>query len=381
MFERAYKYRFYPTQDQAEQLSRTFGCVRVVYNWALNLKQQTWRENQENFSYAQLSARLTQLKKQPEYTWLNEVSCVPLQQSLRHLDRAYRNFFDKRASYPSFKSKHHRQAAEFTRSAFTYREGNLSLAKIGPLDVRWSRPFSGALSSVTVSRDAVGRYYVSILVKEAIEPKPPSTQTVGVDLGLNHFAILSDGTKIDHPKFLKRDLKSLARAQQDLARKQRGSNNRTKARQKVARIHARIADRRHDFLHKLSTRLIDENQVICVEDLAVENMVQNRCLARAIADSGWSEFVRQLDYKARWYGRTLQVVRRFFPSSKQCSDCEHILDALPLSVRQWTCPACGVVHDRDINAACNLRAEGLSVLACGEPVSPDLALASLGPAR
>ena len=233
---------------------------------------------------------------------------------------------------------------------------------------------------MTVSRDAVGPYFVSILVKEPIEPKPLSTQAVGVDLGLNQFAVLSDGTKIEHPRFLQRDLKALARAQRVLARKQPRSSNRTKARQKIARIQTRIADRRRDFLHQLSTRLIDENQVICVEDLAVKNMVQNRRLARAIADSGWSELVRQLAYKATWYGRTLQVVGRFFPSSKRCSECGHILDALPLSVRQWICPACGVVHDRDINAACNVLAEGRSVSACGAPVSPELALASLGTA-
>ena len=312
MLKEPINYRFYPTEEQADQLARTFGCVRVVYNWALDLKQQTWRQHQENLSYAQLSAGLTTLKKEPEYTWLNEVSCVPLQQSLRHLDRAYRNFFDQRAGYPSFKRKYHRQTAEFTCSAFTYQEGHLALAKIGSLDVRWSRSFSGMPSTVTVSCDTVGRYLVSIRVKEPIQPKAPSTQAVGVDLGLHHFAVLSDGTKMPHPKFLQRDLQALARAQRALARKQDRSKNRTKARQKVARIQARIADRRHDFLQKLSTRLIDENQVICVEDLAVENMVQNRCLARAIADSGWSEFVRQLAYKARWYGRTLQVVGRFF---------------------------------------------------------------------
>jgi putative transposase len=234
---------------------------------------------------------------------------------------------------------------------------------------------------VTVSRDAVGRYFVSIRVKESIAPKSPSTQAVGVDLGLTHFATLSDGTKVDHPKFIQCDLQTLTRAQRALSRKQPRYNNRSKARQKVARIQARIADRRRDFLHQLSTRLIDENQVICVEDLAVKNMGQNRSLTRAIADSGWGEFVRQLAYKATWYGRTLQVVGRFFPSSKRCSRCGHRLEALPLSVRQWTCPVCGVRHDRDVNAACNILAEGPSVSACGAPVSPQLALAGASSAR
>ena len=371
MFERAYKYRFYPTPEQDELLRRTFGCVRVVYNWALHAKQEAWREREESLSLVQLSARLTALKKQEAYEWLNEVSSVPTQQALRHLDVAYRHFFAKRARYPSFKRKHHRPSAEFTRSAFKYRDGVLSLAKVGPLDVRWSRSFTGRPSTVTVSRDARGRYFVSLLVKEPIEPKAPTDGAVGIDLGLDHFAILSDGTKVEHPKFLQHDLKALARAQRALARKQHRSQNRDKARLKVARINARIADRRNDFLHKLSSRLIDENQVVCVEDLAVENMVRNRSLARSIADSGWSEFVRQLEYKAGWYGRTVEQVGRFFPSSKRCSRCGHMVEALPLSIRRWTCPVCACEHDRDVNAAQNILAEGLSATACGATVRPE----------
>jgi putative transposase len=249
----------------------------------------------------------------------------------------------------------------------------ITLAKMSePLDIHWSRslPDGANPSSVTISKDCANRYFVSILVEEDIAHLPPTEHTIGADLGLKSFVVLSDGEVIGNPKFFVKDEKKLAKAQRRHAKKKKGSKNRNKARLKVARIHARIADRRRDFSHKLSTRLIRENQTICVESLAVKNMVKNHKLANAISDVGWSEFVSQLEYKAAWYGRTVVKIDRWYPSSKRCFDCGHILDSLPLDVRMWTCPKCGVIHDRDINAAQNIAAVGLTVLACGESVRP-----------
>lgn len=357
---KAYQYRFYPTPEQAQLLARTFGCTRFVYNWALAMRRDAYQKEGKRLSYGDTSAALTALKRQPETAWLNEVSSVPLQQALRHLQTAFGNFFAKRAKYPTFKKKRGRQSAEFTRSAFTWIGQNLTLAKMKePLNIVWSRPLGGVPSTVTVSRDPAGRYFVSILVAEEIQPLPPVEQTVGVDMGLTHAVILSTGEKIDNPRFLARHEKRLAKAQRNLARKQKGSRNREKARRKVARIHAQIADCRCDFTHKLTTHLIRENQVICVESLAVKNMVRNRSLAKAISDVGWGEIVRQLRYKAEWYGRTVVEIDRWFPSSKVCSACGCVVDDLPLSVREWDCPGCGTHHDRDHNAAVNIEREGL----------------------
>ncbi len=371
--KRAYRYRCYPTAEQAATLAQTFGCARFVYNWALRLRTDAYYERQERVSDADTSAALTLLKQQPEATWLNEVSSVPPQQALRHLDKAFRNFFEGRAKYPTFKKKHGRQAAEYTTSAFRWsaETRTLTLAKMdAPLDIRWSREFTTAPTTVTVTRDSAGRYFVSFLVEEAIEVLPVVNALLGVDVGLKDMAVLSTGEKIANPKHLHRGERRLARAQRNLARKQRGSKNRAKARLKVARVHAQLADQRRDGLHKLTTRLIRENQVICVESLAVKHLVRNHALAKAISDVGWGELVRQLAYKAAWYGRTLVAIDKWYPSSKRCSGCGHVLDSLFLGVRQWTCPACGVRHDRDINAAKNMLAAGLAVNACGEAVRP-----------
>jgi putative transposase len=255
---------------------------------------------------------------------------------------------------------------------------------VTPLDMRLHRslPKGSKPSTVTISKDATDRYFISILVEEDIPPLEPVEQTVGADLGLKDFVILSTGEKVGNPKYFAKDEKKLAKAQRHHAKKKKGSKNRAKAAKKVARIHARIAERRRDFLHKLSTRLIRENQTICVETLAVKNMVKNHTLAKAISDVGWSQFVSQLEYKAAWYGRHLVKIDRWFPSSKRCSNCGHLLDSLSLDVRQWTCPACGTVHDRDINAAQNVHAVGLTVFeACGEAVRPGRAKARTGKPR
>lgn len=371
--KRAFRYRVYPTAEQQVLLRRTFGCVRVVWNRALRHRTDAWYERQERVNYNTASAALTALKKDPEFAWLNEVSSVPLQQCLRHQQTAFANFFEKRAGYPTFKSKHGRQSAEFTTSGFRWNGTDLTLAKMDrPLPIRWSRPLpkGAAPSTVTVSLDPSGRWFVSILVEDDIKPLPKNDNAVGLDFGIFALVTTSDGEKVVGGNHHRADLAKLARAQRCLARKKKGSNNRAKARVKVARIHARIADRRQDQLHKLSTRLIRENQTIVVEDLNVRGMVRNRSLARAISDQGWGDLRRMLEYKADWYGRDLVVIDRWFPSSKRCSNCGYVVGQMKLDVRTWTCLECGSVHDRDGNAAINILAAGLAVAACGDGVRP-----------
>ncbi|MFI8858661.1 RNA-guided endonuclease InsQ/TnpB family protein [Streptomyces prasinus] len=371
--KRAFKYRFHPTDAQAAELSRTFGCVRKVYNLALAARTEAWAR-QKRVNYNQTSALLTAWKKTEELAYLNEVSSVPLQQCLRHLQMAFTGFFGKRAKYPRFKSKKKsRKSAEYTTSGFRYRNGRLTLAKMTqPLDIVWSRPLpKGAQpSTATVSQDAAGRWFVSLLCEDStVRPLPATDAAVGIDVGLDHLLTLSTGEKITNPRHERRDRARLARAQRELSRKAKGSANREKARRKAARIHARIADRRRDVLHKLTTRLVRENQTLVIEDLAVRNMVRNRNLARAISDAAWSQFRSMLEYKAAWYGRDVVAVDRFFPSSRLCSHCGALQDRLPLQVRTWTCD-CGATHDRDVNAAQNLLAVGLTVSACGAGVRP-----------
>ncbi len=372
--KRAYKYRFYPTTEQARNLAQTFGCARFIYNFALNKRKRAYFDHGKKLYIKDLSAALTALKRDEGTAWLREVSSVPLQQALRHLDAAYTNFFEGRTDYPTFKKKHHEQSATYTNNAFTLKETMLILAKQHePLNIVWSRPLpDGAQpSSVTVSRDRSGRYFVSILVEEEIELLPVVEQQVGLDVGLKSMVVLSTGEAIDNPKYYAKAERQLARRERKHARKKKGSKNREKARQKVSRLHARIADKRRDYQHKLSTRLIRENQTICVESLAVKNMLKNHCLAKAISDVGWGEFLRQLEYKAKWYGRTFIKIDRFSPSSKTCSACGDVLEALTLDVREWACPSCGVCHDRDVNAAWNILAAGLVVnQACGGDVRP-----------
>lgn len=373
LVKRAYKYRFYPTPAQVAELLRTFGCVRKVYNLALEARTVAWYQRQERVNYAQTSAMLTEWKA-GDLAFLTEVSSVPLQQALRHLQAAFTAFFEKRARYPRFKSrKKSRASAEYTRSAFRWRDGALTLAKMEtPLDIRWSRPLpEGAEpSTVTVSRDSAGRWFVSLLCECPIEPLPPAGASVGIDAGITSLATLSTGEKVANPRHERADRKRLAVAQRRLARKAKGSANRAKARVKAARVHARITDRRRDFLHKLTTRLVRENQTVVIEDLSVRNMVRNHSLARAISDAAWYDLRSMLEYKCDWYGRELVVIDRFFPSSKTCSACGHIAASMPLSVREWECVNCGARHDRDINAAKNIEAAGLAVLACGGGVRP-----------
>ena len=371
--KRAYTFRLYPTPQQEIALARTFGCARFAYNYMLRQRTDAWFERKEKVGYHETSAMLTALKKTEEFSWLNEVSSVPVQQSLRHLQTAFGNFFARRSKYPTFKKKDGAQSAEYTTSAFKWADGKLRIAKMDEaLNIRFSRtiPKAAKVTTVTVSKDCAGRYFVSMLCTDQVQAKAPVAAKVGIDLGLTHFAILSTGEKIAAPNTFRKNEEKLAKLQRRLAKKTKGSANRKMAKLKVAKLHAKITDSRKDFLHKLSTRLVSENQVIAIETLAVSNMQKNHNLAKSIADASWSEFVRQLEYKSLWYGRELVGIDRWYPSSKRCFDCGHTVKKMPLNVREWTCPECGTIHDRDINAARNVLAAGLAVSALGESVSP-----------
>ncbi len=376
MRERAYRFRFYPTAEQENLLRRTMGCVRLVYNKALGVRTKGWYEKQERIGYRQTSSLLTHWKKLEELDFLNEVSCVPLQQCLRHLQTAFTNFWAKRAKYPNFKKKRNGGSAEFTRSAFKWKNNKLFLAKCQePLNIVWSRFFPQECqpSKVTVKLDPSGRWFVSILVKDpSIKPLPKTGKKVGIDVGLTSLITTSDGEKVANPKYLKRLYKKLRRKQKELSRKTKGSNNRYKACLQLAKVHAQIKDARNDFLHKLTTKLVRENDLIAIEDLAIANMVKNHKLAKSISDASWGEFNRQLEYKCQWYGKELIKIDRYFPSSKRCGNCGHIVDKLPLNVREWECPQCGTKHDRDINASVNILAAGLAVSVCGASVRPSV---------
>ena len=360
----AIKQRFYPNAQQTELLANTFGCARFVYNAILRWRTDAYYKDGESISYNKASAKLTELKK--EFDWLKEVSSVPLQQALRHQQSAFKNFWDKRAKYPQFKKKHAKQSITLANSAFRYKDGQLFIAKSKQsLNIRWSRELPSEPSTITISKDKAGRYFVSMLCEFESKPKPmPVTaKTVGIDLGLNSLFITDNGEKVDNPRHTKRYANKLAYLQRKLAKKQKGSKNRDKARQKVARLHAKIADCRLDNLHKLSRKLINENQVVCVESLAVKNMIRNPKLSKSIADASWGEFVRQLKYKAEWAGRTIAEVDQWFPSSKRCSCCGFVNESMPLNIRDWTCPECKTHHDRDVNAAINIKTVGLAGLA------------------
>ncbi len=366
MKERAYKYRFYPTPEQVQLLEQTFGCTRFIYNSILRWRTDAYYNDQTKVNYNSASSHLTELKKKPEFSWLNDVSCVPLQQSLRHQQTAFKNFFEGRAKYPTFKKKRSKQSAEFTKSAFKYRDGKLYIAKSKqPLDIRLSRDIPNEPTTITISKDSAGRYFVSCLCRFEPKPLPISKNTVGIDLGLTDLVITSTGSKSGNPRHTKRYANKLAKAQRVLSKKKKGSSNFHKARKKVARIQAKIADCRRDFTHKLTTALINENQMIATESLSVKNMVKNPKLSKAISDANWGELVNQLKYKADWYGRTLIQIDKWYPSSKRCNCCGHVVDSLPLNVRNWTCPACESELDRDTNAALNIKAVGQTVLACG----------------
>lgn len=360
------KMRFYPTDEQAVLLAQTFGCVRYVYNEILKRRTDAYYNDGESAGYNQASALLTKIKKEDGVEWLNDISAVPLQQAIRHQQSAFKNFFDKRAKYPSFKKRNRRQSATYSCAGYTWKEGQLKLAKMAaPLDIKWSYCKPDKISTVTISKDCAGRYFVSMLIE--FEPKPLSVtaKMVGVDLGVRDLLVTSDGFKTGSLKLTKKYAVKLAYAQKQLAKKTKGSNRRNKARLKVARIHAKIADTRRDNIHKLSRKLINENQIVAFEDLNIAGMVKNRSLSKAISDMGWSELVRQCEYKGDWAGRQVVKINRFFPSTKRCSNCGFTLDHIGLDVKTWDCPECATKHDRDINAAKNILAAGQVVAVRG----------------
>lgn len=368
----AYKCRAYPDDAQQQMLARTFGCVRVVWNRTLAERHRLYHTEGKSLSYAASDAALTVMKKDPDLAFLTEVSSVPLQQALRHQYKAFSAFFAKRARYPRFKSRNGRQSATYTRSAFRMKDGALWLAKAStPLEFAWTWPDIDVAAinptTVTVSRDPCGRWYVSFAVDVPDPEQLPATgAVVGVDLGIKDFAVTSDGGRIANPRSLARRERALARYQRRMARCKKGSANRVKARAKVARAHRKVRASRADFLHRASTRLVRDHDVIVIEDLAVKNMVRNHSLAKAISDCGWGTFRAMVEYKAARAGRHLIAISRWYPSSKTCSACGHLLAELSLSTRHWTCPGCRTRHDRDINAAKNICAAGQAV-ARGDP--------------
>lgn len=362
-------FRCYPTPEQELHLNRTFGCTRFVWNWALRARTDAFRAG-ERMGYPATDKALTVLKQQPETAWLNEVSSVCLQQSLRDLQVAFSNFFDKRASYPSFKRKEARQSANYTERGFSFDAERrvLKLAKIGAVKVKWSRKAIPHPSSIRLIRTASGKFFVSLVVETLPAPLPKTGESIGIDFGVARLATLSNGERIANPKHGAKWQRRLAFYQKRLARATKGSKRRMKVKRHVARIHEKIANSRSDTLHKLSTDLINRFDVICVEDLHLRGMVKNHCLARALHDASIGSAIRMIEEKADRYGKDVVKVDRWFPSSKTCFDCGHIVEKLPLSVREWTCPECGSIHDRDGNAAANILAAGQAVSAHGGTV-------------
>ncbi|MBE9142509.1 RNA-guided endonuclease InsQ/TnpB family protein [Planktothrix mougeotii] len=361
MFQ-AYKFRIYPNTEQQIALAKSFGCCRWYWNYALNLCQETYKATGKGLSRKDIQGLLPQLKK--EYLWLKDAYSQCLQVVALNLSIAYKNFFEKRTRLPRFKSKHGRQSISYPQNV-KFEGDYLKLpGQVGLIYCRRHREIEGKIKTVTISKNPDGKYYASILVDDGKEIPKSSTlgKAIGIDLGVSHFAITSDGDKYSNPKHFVKYQRNLKRKQQKLSRKQKGSNSRQKARLKVAKVHAKIARCREDFLHKLSRKIVNENQVIAVEDLGVKNLVKNHKLAKAISDCGWGMFGTMLKYKAEKEGKIYLEIDRFFPSSKTCHVCLNQVSSLPLDIRSWTCTHCQTTHDRDINASINIKNEALRIL-------------------
>jgi putative transposase len=361
---KAYKYRIYPTSEQETLLAKSFGCARWFWNYALNLCQETYRNTGKGLTRGYIQGLLPALKK--EYEWLKDPYSQCLQVVALNLSTAYKNFFDKRAMLPKFKSKHGRQSISYPQNV-KFDGDKIYLPKIDWVYFQRHRDFKGDVKTVTVSRNPDGKYFVSVLVDDGkANPELRSVdKAIGIDVGLTHFAITSDGSKFDNPRFFIKHQRNLKRKQQKLSKKKKGSQNRKKARLAVAKVHAKIARCREDFLHKLSRKIVNENQVIAVENLNIKGMVKNHNLAKAISDVGWGMFCTMLKYKAESEGRQYIEIDRWFPSSKTCHVCLNRVDNLTLDVRAWTCKHCGTHHDRDVNAAINIRNEALRIISLG----------------
>ena len=388
LIRKAYRYRLYPNQDQQRQFAVNFGHARFVHNYFLAQRKRYYAEHRDDpgkkgLNYYDNAAELKALKQTPEYAWLKAAHSQVLQQSLQDLDRAYQNFFKKRAGYPKFHSKRGRQSARYPQGV-RVGENWIAFPKIGRVKAIIHRPCAGKIKNVTLAKTKSGRYFASLQVElEVPEPKAEQAASVGVDLGLKSFLVTSDHAAIPAPQYLLKAQKKVARLQRRLARCQKGSQGREKARLQLARQHEKVANQRADFLHKTSRWLVEHYGLIGIEDLNVRGMVRNRHLARAISDAGWGELRRQLQYKGQWYGTQVVVIDRFFPSSRRCSHCGYIMPELPLAMRAWVCPTCGVSHDRDWNAAINIQMEAETRAgtarryAGGEACKPCLVQASL----
>ena len=362
---RAYKFRIYPTNSQQIALAKSFGCCRWFWNYSLNLCQETDKVSGKSLSRGAIQSLLPNLKK--EYPWLTDAYSQCLQYVALNLSTAYKNFFEKRAGFPQFKSKYGRQSISYPSHVKLDGDYLKIPGKIGKVYCKQDRQFDGQIKTVTVSQNPDRKYYASVLVDDGKETPTPSSEgkAVGIDLGLTHFCTTSDGSKFDNPRHTKRSARNLKKKQQSLARKQKGSNRRNKAKKLVAKVYSKIRRVREDFLHKLSRKIVNENQVIAGENLNVKGMVRNHNLARAISDCGWGQFCTMLKYKCEWEGKTYIEVDRFFASSKTCNVCLHRVDSLPLDIRVWTCSNCQTHHDRDVNAAINIRNEALRILDLG----------------